>query len=60
MTKEDESPGVQTSQLSLDQNKHEHSERPKRKAKTKEAMQRYMMRDVELLQEKDKPDKKSK
>lgn len=52
-----ESPSVGNGN-SLDISKQEQSERPKRKAKTKEAMQRYLNRDVEFLQ--DKPDKKSK
>ena len=56
-TDEIESPSVSNAQA-LDISKQEQSERPKRKAKTKEAMQRYLNRDVEFLQE--KPEKKSK
>lgn len=45
---ETESPSADNAN-SLDIIKQETSERPKRKAKTKEAMQRYLNRDVQFL-----------
>lgn len=57
MAENDQSP-AEASISALEISNKEQSERPKRKAKTKEAMQRYLNRDQQFLQE--KHEKKSK